>query len=155
MVALGHKRNMRKTLRVEDLESRWLLASDWQNPVDPVDVDGLDGGGATPIDALHIIAELTHATVRDPETFRLPDLGPEEGAPPPFFDVDGDQYVSPLDALLVINALNDQTTTDGGFGAPDSVVAGSRARGGGGRHARHAGQHDHVPGAVACGCRGV
>ncbi|MEM8677988.1 MAG: putative Ig domain-containing protein [Planctomycetota bacterium] len=128
MVDLGRKRKIHKTLRGEDLETRWLLASDWQNPVNPVDVDGLDGGAATPVDALHILTELSQPTVRDPETFRLPDLGPEEGSPPPFFDVDGDQFVSPLDALLVIQALEDGNDNGGGGPrAPDSVVAGSRA----------------------------
>ncbi|MEM8677989.1 MAG: putative Ig domain-containing protein [Planctomycetota bacterium] len=123
---LARQSRNREVLQFETLEARDLLASDWQNPVDPVNVDGLGGDGASPVDALHVIQELSHPTRSDPRTFALPQLGPEEGSPPPFLDVNGDQFVSPLDALLVVRAL--QTPAHAAdqqpLRAPDHFVVG-------------------------------
>ncbi len=70
----------------------------WQNPANPVDVDG--SGSVVPLDALLVINELNTNGSRE-----LPDPGPGN-EPPPYFDVNGDNHVSPIDALLVINYLN-------------------------------------------------
>ena len=80
----------------------------WQNPVDRHDVN--NDGRTTPIDALRIINELNN---------RIHSFGRNEGAQPegtfrtarrpflaPYFDVNGSDTVTPLDALRVINRIN-------------------------------------------------
>jgi hypothetical protein len=71
--------------------------SPWQNPNNPVDVDG--NGVVSPLDALLVINNL--------DTYPggvLPALG--SGQTPTFWlDTNGNGTISPLDALLVINAL--------------------------------------------------
>ena len=54
----------------------------------------------SPLDALLIINELNNSGSR------LLSPPAEDLAPPPFIDVNGDNFVAPLDALLVINHLN-------------------------------------------------
>ena len=68
MVSLRSKAKVSKQekLRIESLEQRWLLTSDWQNPVDPLNVDGVDGDGATPLDALEVINELEVSEEMEP-----------------------------------------------------------------------------------------
>lgn len=116
--------------RLEALESRLMLASDWQNPVIAANVDGIQGTDpVSPLDALVIINELTSPTVSNPLTGQLPDLGPGTGSPPPYFDVDGNNVVSPLDALHVINALPANVVDDSNDDndpprAPNSVIVG-------------------------------
>ncbi len=129
----GRRVLAKRARRVEALETRLLLAADWQNPLDPMDVDAAESAFAvTPIDALLVINELNDPVLADPTTGRLPALGPDDLAAPPFVDVDADGYVSPLDALLVINRLNELegATSDGGettvFAASD-VIAGTTA----------------------------
>lgn len=125
------KRNQRAR-SIEFLEQRQMLNADWQNPSIPWDVDGNDGPDAvSPLDALVVINELGRRQVSAPISGLLPDLGPEEGSPPPFVDVNGDQHVTPLDALMVINQLGRVETGGGGrsvLGAfQDRVMAGSSA----------------------------
>ena len=74
-----------------------LPSATWQNPVNPLDVDGLNG--VTPLDALITINYLnSHAG-----DSALPPLA---GDPPPFYyDINGDNLCTPHDALLVINFL--------------------------------------------------
>ncbi len=124
-------RRIRRNWTGEALEIRALLSADWQNPLVAADVDGSDGLQAvTPLDALLVINELHERSVSDPITGQLPDLGPEEGSPPPFLDVNGDNIVSPLDAALVINQLSSVDWSGAGtqtYHAPDSVMAGTRA----------------------------
>ncbi|HEY6564389.1 MAG TPA: dockerin type I domain-containing protein, partial [Pirellulaceae bacterium] len=115
---------------LETLETRWLLASDWQNPLLAVDVDGSDGPNAvTPLDALLVINELLQRSVSSPVDGRLPELGLDEGSPPPFVDVDGNHVVSPLDALLVINQLGPgiEFENEATPRAAESVIVGSTA----------------------------
>ncbi len=112
---------------LETLETRVLLAADWQNPIDAMDVNA-SGDEVSPIDALLVINELNSPTVSDPATGMLPDL---ENDPPPFVDVDGNGMVTPIDALLVVNTLNTMTTTSGtgstDFQTGDSVIVGMPA----------------------------
>jgi hypothetical protein len=86
-------------LRLETLEARRCLASDCQNPLNPLDVD--DSGLVTPLEVLRIVNNLNGkgSRVLPPPTAAC--------APPPYLDVDGNGGVSSLDALLVVNALND------------------------------------------------
>jgi hypothetical protein len=70
----------------------------WRNPVNARDVD--NSSFVAPLDVLLIINELN---VSDP---RL--LPPPTGAdsPPPFWDANGDGFLTAADALFVINYLN-------------------------------------------------
>lgn len=88
-----------RALRLEKLESRHLLAGDWQNSFNPFDVD--DNGEVTPLDALIVINDLSR------NGSRL--LGPVAtgSGQPPYVDVNGSGSVEPLDALQVFNALNE------------------------------------------------
>ena len=90
------KRSKMRRLMVESLEDRRLLAVDWRNPVDSVDVDS--DGAVSPLDALVIIK-----TINAGQPASLPAV---RDATQPYFDVDGDQSVTPLDVLSVINHLN-------------------------------------------------
>ena len=94
------KRSLRcqnhRKLAIESLEARQLLAVDWRNPVNSLDVTG--DGATVPIDALNIINEINNNGSR-----RLSD---QKDPSKPFWDASGDQFLAPLDALQVINALN-------------------------------------------------
>lgn len=87
-----HKQRARR-LRAETLESRRLLAADFQpfhhNHFDAEDVN--DDGLVSPIDALMVINSINQKLQRD-------DLN--------FIDVNNDGLLSPQDALSVINRLN-------------------------------------------------
>ena len=87
---------MRFRPSIEPLESRLLLASDWQNPLRIRDVDG--DGDVTVLDILQGINRINA------------NLGPlptrASQSTEPFYDVDGDSTHSPLDILLVVNAIN-------------------------------------------------
>ncbi len=91
------KQNSRKRyarrLRAETLESRRLLAADFQpfhhNRFDAEDVN--DDGLVSPMDALMVINAINQRSQRD-------DLN--------FIDVNNDGLLSPQDALFVINRLN-------------------------------------------------
>jgi len=91
----------RRRLWVERLEDRRLLAGDWQNPRNALDVD--DSGIVSPLDALLVINDLDEMGSRE-----LPSLMAGE-TPPYYLDVNGDDWTSPLDVLLVINALEDNS----------------------------------------------
>jgi Dockerin type I domain len=97
---LKSKRRKSQTRRLlhERLEVRSLLAGDWQNPINRLDVD--DSGLVTPLDALVVINSLVREGIR---TLDAPSTGV---APPPFPDVNGNDFIEPLDALIVINHLN-------------------------------------------------
>lgn len=75
----------------------WLTLHPWQNPNNPWDVDGVDGAQAQ--DALLLINSINLLGVRF-----LP--APGSGNPPPFFDVTGDEWLTPEDVLRVINYVN-------------------------------------------------
>ncbi|MCA9219447.1 MAG: Ig-like domain-containing protein, partial [Planctomycetales bacterium] len=108
----------------EPLETRRLLAADWQNTANRLDVNG--DGLVSPIDALICINDLNLNQAR---TLPAPDAA---NSPPPFLDVNGDGQSSPIDVLLVINALNLDTaapvisaslTNDTGISASDGVTS--------------------------------
>jgi hypothetical protein len=95
----------RRGLLFEGLESRQLLASDWQNSLNRLDVT--DDGWVVPLDALSIINELNRPSIIDSQN-RLPPRPP--GMPPGnWLDTSGDGLLTATDAILVINALNRDT----------------------------------------------
>ena len=95
----SHRDQSSRLRRFEQLEDRRLLASVWQHPTNPCDVDA--SGGVTPRDALLVINDL------DRHGSRL--LPAERRTDPPayYLDVNGDGSLAPLDALRVINALHE------------------------------------------------
>lgn len=74
-----------------------VQASDWQNPVEPLDVNGDDS--VAPIDALRIINKINSDGAGE-----LTDAPAGESTN--YYDVTGDNFVSSLDALRVIQVLN-------------------------------------------------
>jgi hypothetical protein len=95
-----------------------IVGNPWQNFPNPLNVDNDPNDSVDPIDALVVINELNNPKYSDPNTGELPvpppiPPGSVEG-PPFFYDVDGDGFVAPNDALMVINFLN---------AAPQAVVA--------------------------------
>ncbi|MEE3373394.1 MAG: dockerin type I domain-containing protein [Planctomycetota bacterium] len=98
-----------------DFGARLIAGANWQNPVDPLDVD--NDGVIAPIDALLIVSHLNQF---GSHPLPVPPQPPE--LPPPFLDVDGDDHVAPVDALLVIGHLNSQEASADGE-ANRSVVA--------------------------------
>ena len=94
----------------EMLESRWLLASDWQNPLWKYDVD--DDGSLSPLDALVVINKINRA---DPNLSFQDPVGSN-----PYYDTDGDFSLSPLDALNIINRINQSV---GGVVASSNLVS--------------------------------
>ena len=90
--AAKHKPNRRRLL-IESLEARRLLSADWRNPVDAIDVnrDGL----ITPLDALVVLNEIARRNRAG-----INELEPRPDASTlPFYDVDGNGEIVPLDAL--------------------------------------------------------
>jgi YD repeat-containing protein len=92
------KANRHRITRFEQLETRWLMAVDWRNPVDALDVDA--NGAIVPLDALEIINRLNSNEPNSLPAVRDPLL--------PYYDVTGDQVAAPIDALSVINHLNQE-----------------------------------------------
>lgn len=81
----------------------------WQNPIDPLNADGR--AGVAPLDVLVIINELNIPTCHDASgKLQIP---PPTDKPPPYYDVNGDGYVTPVDALVVINFLNSGVQAEG------------------------------------------
>lgn len=72
----------------------------WQNGTNPLDTDN-SGGDPVALDALVVINALNDGGAR---ALPVPPVAPN--LPPPFLDVNGDDQLSPLDALMVINHLN-------------------------------------------------
>ncbi|AMV33730.1 PAP2 superfamily protein [Pirellula sp. SH-Sr6A] len=89
---------MKHRLRtIEQLESRDLLASDWQNTGLLCDVD--QSSLVTPQDVLMLINSINSEGSRE--------LSPRsQHSTTPLYDVDGDRWVTPLDPLMVINSIN-------------------------------------------------
>jgi hypothetical protein len=71
----------------------------WQNSDIPFDVDG--AAGVQVSDVLILVNSLNLQGARI-----LPAPAPGSGSPPPFLDVTGDDWLTPQDALAVINYLN-------------------------------------------------
>ncbi len=97
-------------LRVERLEPRLLLTSVWSNGFTRLDVDA--NGLVTPRDVLLIVNELNRDVLaNDDGSLPIPPPDPppppfESPLPPPFFDTNGDGFLTPRDALAIINQLN-------------------------------------------------
>ena len=85
-------------LLCERLEDRWLLASVWQNTILPLDVD--HSGLCTAGDAIAVLNDLSANGARP--------LPATRGSAPSNYDpdTDGNGFLTPLDALRVINGLN-------------------------------------------------
>jgi PAP2 superfamily/Dockerin type I domain len=83
-------------LGFEQLESRNVMASAWQNVDNPLDTDG--SGIVEPIDLLLVINDLRARGTRTLGEKPAEHIGP-------LCDVNGDGLLEPLDLLLVINAL--------------------------------------------------
>lgn len=92
---------LRRHLSVERLEDRSLLAALWQNAMNRFDVD--NSGDVAPIDALIVINHL----LENGGSYSLADL-PAGSNPPPFVDVNGNDFADPLDVLAVVNFLNNR-----------------------------------------------
>ncbi len=90
-----------RQLHVEFIEPRLLMASDWQNAINPRDVNS--SGLVTPLDVLVIITK-----INSDQSGLLPTRS--SGSSEPLFDVNGDGWLTPLDVLLVVNALNRYNT---------------------------------------------
>ena len=91
--------SLHRTLRLERLETRSLLAADTlvgmrHNLMNPSDVN-MDGT-ASPIDALMIIDEINRSG------------RPNASQSPMMADTNNDGFVSPVDALVVIDTLNSE-----------------------------------------------
>jgi hypothetical protein len=78
------------------------LVSDWTNQFGALDVSR--DGAISPVDALIGINELNDPTIIGGER-QLPDRLGFEALP--FYDVNGDLFLTPLDILIVFNALNE------------------------------------------------
>ena len=106
----GGNRSWRTTYKphgIESLESRLLLASDWQNSRDLLNVNNDMPGIVDFDDVQPIVAELSESNFSDSVSGKL--NSPNDAAAPPFVDVDGDGYVSPIDLVRVLNGLNHAT----------------------------------------------
>ncbi len=107
------KRSSERSLRLESLETRTLLAADFfhlQNPMDSADVNG--DGEVAPIDVLTIVNEINSP-------------GRDRGERQVFFDVNGDAQLTPFDALAVMNRLNRRGSE---LSSPDSATGDPAAR---------------------------
>lgn len=91
-----HRRAVRcriRSLRMESLESRQLLAADWRNPVDALDVN--NNRHVTAFDAVAIVNELNRNGAHP--------LAASRPVESPFLDVNNSRNVTAFDAILVIN----------------------------------------------------
>ena len=104
-----------KFLQAEPLEKRLLLAADplnpWHNAFDPGDVNG--DGLRAPNDVIQVVAELNRNGAR--ELAPGPTNGAEGEANSVFYwDVDGDGFLSPADALSGLHLLAEGEPRGGG-----------------------------------------
>ena len=88
-------------------------ALSWHNSVLPEDTDGQFGVNA--LDVLALINEINAPRILSPNSQLLPTITDLVG-PPPFYDVDDDGYLTPLDVLRVINYINFRMAGGGGEG---------------------------------------
>ena len=92
----------RRLLAFEILEDRRVLAIDWQNPVNALDVNA--DGFVSPIDVQGIINQLNAPQVDNIDGRLQP--RPNSLPSGQYYDTNRDGYLTPIDALLVINELN-------------------------------------------------
>jgi hypothetical protein len=88
----------------------------WQNPSNPLDVDGIDGVLAS--DVLILVNSINQHGIR-----LLPATIPGSGTPPPFWDVTGDNWLTPDDVLHVVNHLNARVALAVGAGEGEMIPA--------------------------------
>jgi hypothetical protein len=88
----------------------------WQNPSNPLDVDGIDGVQAS--DVLILVNSINQHGIR-----LLPASIPGSGTPPPFWDVTGDNWLTPDDVLHVVNHLNARVALAVGAGEGEMIPA--------------------------------
>lgn len=89
----------RRYSRFEILESRQMLAvTIWHNAVHPVDVSGDPHSSVSPVEAIVIINELKRARYIEPSTGELPKQLDTSNEATPYYDVNCDGAVSPVDA---------------------------------------------------------
>ena len=105
--------------RFESLEPRLLLAADWQNPSQRLDVN--NDFAISPLDALVGINRLNE---RGPGTLGQRDIDSNEF----YFDASGDGSHSPLDVLHIFNALNDNAPVVAARLANDTAPGGTTNR---------------------------
>ncbi len=91
--------NRRRFRHFESLESRRVMASDWQNSVNALDVDA--SGLVVPLDVLLVVNDINENGAR-----QMPATRPQ-GYSGPLCDTTGDGLVTALDVLQIINAIND------------------------------------------------
>lgn len=77
----------------------------WMNPLDELDVD--ESTFVSPIDALIVINELNSVGSHELPPPTASSLSP------PYFDCNGDGYLTPSDVLQVINFLNEESAASG------------------------------------------
>ena len=75
-------------------------------------------GGDTPVSVRDIVDALNEDGAR---ALPVPPVPPD--APPPYIDVSGDDQVSPLDALMVINYINEHAAAQAVPEPPAGVLA--------------------------------
>ncbi len=80
----------------------WTNEHPWHNSVHPCDVT--DDGQITPLDALVNINKINND---GEQALPVPPQPPRE--PPPYYDVSGDDWLTAIDVLLVINYINADT----------------------------------------------
>lgn len=123
------KRN--RSLFFEHLETRHLLAADWQNPLFQLDVT--DDAHVSPIDALVVINTLNEVGARE-----LTEPFDNDSPLAVYWDVNGDGFVAPSDALAIINYFNQlppaldlslALANDAGESATDGVTNDPRVQG--------------------------
>ena len=90
-----HGNRQFRRLNVERLDQRFLLAADFENPGNQLDVN--DDFSISPFDALLVINHLSAESRLEPDA---PELVPEH-----FVNVSGDDDITPFDALIIINRL--------------------------------------------------
>lgn len=84
----------------------------WQN-TPPWDVN--DDGEVHPDDVLRLVNDIN---ARDVRSLPVPPIAPD--VPPPYLDPSGDNWISPLDVLMVINYINQHPTAVGETMSPTS-----------------------------------
>lgn len=94
-----------------------VVANPWQNPVNPLDVNGQSG--VTPLD---VLIDVNYINAHPSGPLPLPHPAPGN---PPYYDVSGDGYATAVDVLLIVNYLNRTSTASGG--AAEGEAAGFAA----------------------------
>ena len=100
----------------------------WQNPRNPLDIDNDPQHLVVALDALIIINLLNNPAGFIDATSRLPAARPANSTQP-YYDVNGDGYVTSLDALLVINELNMHSDAEGESPAAPGAAPGGQPAG--------------------------